>query len=471
MSQQSPTRESVATINADGSRNFLHPADVSGRFTLGRRIVAFLFIALFVALPWIPIGGYPAVFLDAAQGRFHLLGFTIASQDFWIVFFMITGLGFSLFFITALLGRVWCGWACPQTLFMEHVFRRIERWLEGDHIAQKRLDSMAWSNPEKMVRRGGKFLVFLGISAVIAHVFLAYFVSLPELYRYMSSSPLEHWNAFLFVGIATGLLFFNFTWFREQLCIIICPYGRFQSALIDDDSLVIGYDEKRGEPRGPARDSANGDCIDCKRCVQVCPTGIDIRQGLQMECIGCANCIDACDAIMTKIGRPRGLIRYDSLNGLEGRVRSILRPRVFLYAALMIAGVSIMTLSLLRIKPVYLNVTRMAASPFTVDEADRTIRNQYNIRLINKTNDSALIDVSIADAPAGLEVIGISGSIRLEPRQEVQIPMVLRFPIAVYPGKFEASLRVVSQDSDLHLTESFEFIGPDPARLKARYAN
>ena len=277
-----PSRETPTTIRNDGSRNYLHPADVSGLFTRWRRIFALLLIGIYVLLPWIPINGNPAVFLDVLNRRFHLFGLTFAAQDLWMAFFFITGLGFSLFFVTSLFGRIWCGWACPHSVFLEQVFRPIERLIEGDAQARKKLDRQPW-DADKITKRAIKYGIFFIIAALIAHLFLAYFISIPELYRWMTSSPTEHWGAFVFMAVATGIIYLNYSWFREQLCLVICPYGRLQSALIDDDSLIIGYDEGRGEPRGPAKKEGVGDCIDCIRCVQVCPTGIDIRQGLQMQ--------------------------------------------------------------------------------------------------------------------------------------------------------------------------------------------
>jgi cytochrome c oxidase accessory protein FixG len=358
-----PSLDSVASLNADGSRNFLRPADTTGRFTTWRRITAAFLILIYILMPWIPINGHPAVFLDLAARRFHLFGLTFAAQDFWLTFFLITGLGFALFFVTSILGRVWCGWTCPHTVFLEHVYRRIERLLEGPAKEQQRLDTLPWGDPEKILKRGSKHIIFVLISVLIAHIFLAYFISIPGLYSWISGSPSEHWGGFLFVFITAGILYFNFAWFREQLCLAICPYGRLQSTLIDDDSIIIGYDEARGEPRGKPRQSGVGDCIDCKRCIQVCPTGIDIRQGLQLECVGCSNCIDACDAVMTQIGRAPGLIRYDSLNGFKGKGRRILRPRVVIYAFFMLLGASVMTYAFSSVKSTYMLVTRMSGPP------------------------------------------------------------------------------------------------------------
>ena len=291
MSRLKPNRESVTTIGHDGARRFLQPAIVFGSWWKARRAVAWLLIAFFAALPWVEVEGFPAVFLDIEHRRFHLLGATLGLGDLWLLFFVITGWGFLIYATTALLGRIWCGWTCPQTVYLEHVFRVLDRLFEGDHVNRAKLDELPWSAPAKLLRRGGRALAYLISCWAVAHIFLAYFISIPGLYPMITDAPLAHPAAFAAMAVATAVLFFNFWWFREQLCLIICPYGRLQSALIDDDSVIVGYDEKRGEPRGkPAPGVTAGDCVDCRRCVQVCPTGIDIRQGLQMECIACTAC-------------------------------------------------------------------------------------------------------------------------------------------------------------------------------------
>ncbi len=457
-----PSRDSVTSIRGDGSRNFLRPADVSGRFTLARRATAAFLIIIYVLLPWIPVKGHPAVFLDILGQRFHLFGFTFAFQDIWLGFFFITGLGFLLFFVTALFGRLWCGWACPHTVFLEHVYRRVERLFEGNHHQQKLLDKARWST-SKVMRRGGKHLVFILLSALIAHIFLSYFVSLPTLYDWMLSGPSGHWGAFVFVIILTAILYFNFAWFREQLCLILCPYGRLQSALIDDDSLIIGYDAGRGEPRGKATVSTNGDCVDCFRCVQVCPTGIDIRQGLQIECIGCANCIDACDDIMTKLDRPKGLIRYDSENGLAGKPRRFIRPRLFLYSILLALGLAAMGFSLSKLSSVYLSAIRMPGEPFYVSGED--VRNQYTLRAINKTNESKTLQLVLNNDGKPLELVGWNGIWELPPQSQEQRPLVMRLQRQDYQGGFPVHVQL--KEGDKVLTErKLEFVGPDPRLLE-----
>jgi cytochrome c oxidase accessory protein FixG len=451
-----PSRDAVTTIREDGSHRFLHPADSRGVFTRFRVLSGWLLIALYLSLPWIEIGGHPAVFLDVASRRFHLFGLTLAFQDIWLLFFGITGLGFGLFFITALLGRVWCGWACPQTVFLDHVYRRIERFMEGDAMARRALDASDWTT-QKILRRGGKHVLYVLVSLVIAHLFLAYFVSIPELWSMMSAAPVEHWTAFLFIMLFSAALYGNFAWFREQLCLIICPYGRLQSVLIDDHSLVIGYDTTRGEPRGKLGIPDAGACIDCDRCVRVCPTGIDIRQGLQIECIGCAACIDACDEVMTKIHRPTGLVRYDSLAGFRGEKTRWLRPRTLVYAALLLVGSVVATLALSSIRPANVQITRLGGTPYFVDE--HSVRNQFLVRLVNKQDRAQRFTLTLSDP--SIIVSGWSGTVELAPLGEEVRPLILQIPLERYSGSAHISVQISGDDGSFQLTRTLEFVGPD----------
>ena len=458
-----PSRDSVTTIRADGSRPFLHPADVRGRFTTWRRVTGWLLIVIYLVLPWIPVRGHPAVFLDIGGGRFHLFGLTLAFQDAWLLFFVISGLGFTLFFVTALFGRLWCGWACPHTVFLDHVYRRIERLLEGDATRRRQLDAAPWSTA-KLARRTLKHALYILVSAVIAHLFLAYFVSLPELWSMIRSAPVEHWNAFGFVAVFTGILYFNFAWFREQLCIIVCPYGRIQSALIDDHSLVIGYDAARGEPRGKLGTVGAGDCVGCNRCVQVCPTGIDIRQGLQIECIGCTACIDACDEVMTRIERPRGLIRYDSQTRFTGGVTRWLRPRVAVYAALFLLGAGVAAWAVTTVRPADVLITRMTGAPYIVDEHD--VRNQFLVRLVNKRDETHTFTLAFTGLPAGAHVLGFEAPLAIAPGAEIIRPLILQQPRATYRGPFVFELSVQDAARAIDLRRRAEFLGPDPQLLR-----
>jgi cytochrome c oxidase accessory protein FixG len=461
---KNPTLETLSTIHSDGSRKFVHPADVHGRFTKLRKLVALALLLVYVALPWIPINGYPAVFLDVQERRFHFAGLTLATQDLWVGFFLITGLAFSLFYVTALFGRLWCGWTCPYTVFLEHVYRRIERLIDGDATARRRLEDAPWT-AAKIARRVLKHGVFLLVSAIIAHIFLSYFVSLKKLYEMMKGPPSEHLLAFGVVMFLTGALYFAFSWFREQFCIILCPYGRLQSALTDDHSVVIGYDKVRGEPRGKVG-STTGSCIDCRRCVQVCPTGIDIRNGMQLECIGCAACVDACDDIMIKLKRPTGLVRYDSHVGLHGGKTKIIRPRILFYTCLLLLGAGVFLFSASHISSMSASAVRMVGAPFYV--ADGVLRNQFLVRVINKHNSPSSYRLEIVgEMPPEMKVAGFVETLQLPPLGEEQKTLVLSLPESAFKKSFKLQVKVTD---DLHgdsvTTRVMEFLGPD-SRLKS----
>ncbi len=464
MARIAPSRDSVTTIRKDGSRVFLHPADTRGRWTVARRLTALLLIGVYVLLPWIPIGGYPAVFLDVLNRRFHLFGWTLAAQDIWLLFFGITGLAFSLFFVTALIGRVWCGWACPQTVFLEHVYRRIERWIDGDAAERKRLDAATWSS-WKIMKRLLKHTLFLGISLVIAHLFLSYFISIPQLWEWMRQSPSEHWKAFLFVVFFTFILYGNFAWFREQLCLIICPYGRLQSVLVDDDTINVAYDEKRGEPRGKLGHAA-GDCIDCFRCVQVCPTGIDIRQGLQMECIACTACIDACDEVMEKLHRPKGLIRYASLNALNRKPRRFFRPRVLLYSAFMLLGLTVAGIALSRVESVEVFLSRMRGMPYYATESG--VRNQYMIRIVSKETKDIALRIVLKDAN-GVNLAGGGDNFVVPVMGEIERPVVVISALDEYMGPAKIVLELETEAGEFVRDIPADFLGPDPVLLRKKF--
>lgn len=457
-----PERDSLTAIKDDGSRYIIHPADVKGKFTSTRRIVAYLLILVYAALPWIQIGGYPAVFLDTNAMRFHFMGLTFASQDLWLAFFLISGLGFGLFYVTALLGRVWCGWSCPQTVFLEHVYRLVERWIEGDAVKRRKLDTSGWT-PERILKRGVKHVLFVLLSLALAHMFMAYFVSVPGLWTMMHEAPVENWKVFLFVFAFATVLYLNFAWFREQLCIVICPYGRLQSALIDEHSMVIGYDEKRGEPRGKAKDPNAGDCIDCNRCVQVCPTGIDIRQGLQLECIGCAACVDACDSVMDRLKRPRGLVRYDSMEGLSGRKTKWIRPRMILYTALLLVGAFVLMFSLRGLGDATITAWRAPGSPYYIDA--EVVRNQFMVRVTNKRNDSATYALVLEMDAQGVTARGVDDPLEIEGNGEVIRPVIVLADKETYAGGFSMVVKIIDDEGDELMERPLEFIGPSPNLL------
>jgi cytochrome c oxidase accessory protein FixG len=433
--------------------------------------VAVVLLAVYVLLPWIPVGGAPAVFMDVAHRRFHFFGLTLAAQDLWLAFFLVTGLAFSLYYVSAFFGRVWCGWTCPYTVFLEHVYRRVERLIDGDAPARRRLEEAPWSLA-KAARRGLKHGIYLVLSATIAHIFLSYFVSLRQLYTWMQGPPSQHWFAFGVVAFLTGGLYFAFSWFREQFCIILCPYGRLQSALTDDHTVNVGYDRVRGEPRGKATDPGAGDCINCNRCVQVCPTGIDIRNGLQLECVGCAACVDACDTIMARVGRPPGLIRHDSLVALAGGKTRWIRPRTVFYTALLLLGAGVFAFALSTVKPVFISINRISGAPYFVGNGE--VRNQFQLRMVNKRQESASYRLHLGPgAPPALRLSDAAeASVAVPPLGEVVKTVVLSLPVEAYTEPLKLSLRVTEvRENGVTLEKNLEFLGPDPRLHTDDYLN
>ena len=349
-SKELPTHR-LATTDQQGNRIYLYPIEVSGKWRSRRSRLSAVLIVLFLILPWIKINGHQAILLDISHRKFAIFGVAFWAHDAPLLIFIFGGAALTLALVTAIWGRIWCSWACPQTVFIDGVFRRVEYWIEGDALTRRKRDEapLSW---EKGLKKTLKWGVFTLLSLLISHSFLAYFFGTKALAQMMRSAPSENPMSFLVMGGITLLILFDFGWFREQFCTLVCPYGRFQSVLMDDESQVIAYDAHRGEPRKGSPSDANstrpqGDCVNCYQCVRACPTGIDIRRGVQLECIACTACIDACDQVMAKIKKPSGLIRYDSLAGILGHEQSQLKfyqkPKVLLFGALlmfMLAGLA-----------------------------------------------------------------------------------------------------------------------------------
>ena len=446
----------TGSILSDGQRKRIVPADVSGRFDRARKVVFVFLIGLWVVLPWVRIGGAPAVFLDDEARKFFLFGMTFNAQDTWLLFFLLSGIGFGLVYVTALLGRVWCGWACPQTVFLEGVYRRIERLVEGPREKHLRRDAGEMTFA-RAARKTLKHALFLLASLAVAHIVLAYFVSLPRAFAMVRSSPAAHPEAFAWVFAVTALFYGNFAWFREQFCVVLCPYGRLQSVLLDEDSLVVGYDAKRGEPRGK-KGKAEGDCVDCNRCVVVCPTAIDIRNGLQMDCVACTACIDACDDVMDRVGRPRGLIRYDSPNGLAGKPRRILRPRVALYTVLLVVGATVAFFATRSRTDFEATITRLRGAPYSIE--DGTLRNAFDLHVVNKRGETETFDVVI-DPPDDVQAIIPIAKLQVGALADMHVPVFLTMPRERFRGDVGVKVRVVREGTDGRdaITPTITFLG------------
>ena len=417
-----PETQVLSTLNKDGSRRWLYPRPAFGRFWRWRRALGWALIVVFVALPHLSVRGKPLVLLDVLHCEFTILGYTFLPTDTLLLALLLLTLLVGVCLVTALLGRVWCGWACPQMVYLEFVYRPIERFFDGPPHARH--------SPGKNIapiRTLLKYGVFALLSLVLAHTFLAYFVGVKALAQWLFGSPFAHPIAFLVMAAVTGLMLFDFAYFREQTCIVACPYGRFQSVMLDRDSLVVSYDPRRGEPRGKLRRAAaapRGDCVDCGMCVDTCPTGIDIRDGLQLECIACTQCIDACDRVMDRVHKPRGLIRLSSQSRIEGTAARLLRPRVILYPLLMAVFASVWIAVFMHKQTADATLLRGFGAPF-VELAPGEITNQLRLKIRNRSGAPATYQTQIVDRPEA----------RLD---------VLEEPLTVAPGESRtAVLRIV----------------------------
>lgn len=389
---QESFRDTIATINEDGKRAWIFPKKPKGYFYEKRKWVSYFLIAFLVASPFIKINGNQFLMFNVLERRFNIFGFLFWPQDFFLfVISMIIGV-VALALFTVAFGRIFCGWICPQTIFLEMVFRRIEYWIDGDRGAQIRLQKQEW-NAEKIRKRVTKWIVFFVISFFIANVFTAYLVSSDQLFRMIQEGPSAHTSTLVAVIIFTCVFYFVFAWFREQVCIIACPYGRLQGALLDNKSIVVAYDFVRGEKElgrakfNKAEDraaSGKGDCIDCKQCVHVCPTGIDIRNGTQLECVNCTACIDECDNIMEQVGLPKGLIRYASEDEIEKKEKFVFTARMKGYSAVLFILTGILIGMLFLRNDVEATVLRLPGQLF--EHKGNIISNVFTYKIVNKTS-------------------------------------------------------------------------------------
>jgi cytochrome c oxidase accessory protein FixG len=399
-------RDTIATVDEKGKRIWLFPKKPSGTHHGWRVAVTVFLLGIFFSGPFLKIGGRPLLLLNIFERKFVILGQAFWPQDF--VLLAITLLTFFVFVIlfTVVFGRIWCGWMCPQTLFMEMVFRKIEYWIEGDAPAQRRLNKERWTI-SKVSKKTFKHTLFILISVLIAHTAMAYLIGVNQTFEIIHHSPSENWAGFIGLVAFTGIFYGVFAKFREQACIAVCPYGRLQGVLLTRDSIVVAYDWLRGEPRSKIKKQAaavkSGDCIDCKLCVHVCPTGIDIRNGTQLECVNCTACIDACDDVMLKIGKPKGLIRYASYTSIKEGVSRIITPRVMGYSAVLAALIGLLSFALLTRSDVETNVFKVSGTLYQKGD-DGSISNLYNMEFVNKTFEDISLQVKVVSPTEALLV-------------------------------------------------------------------
>jgi len=458
-------------LDDQGSRRYVYPADVRGQWSRLKPFVEVALIAIYVSLPLIQIGGHPAIWIDLPERHFYLFGATFNAQDFYLAFFAVSGIGFFLIVLAGLFGRIWCGWACPQTVFLGGVFRRVERWIEGPAERRRKLASAPMS-PGKFWLKLTKHVIYFVLSAAIAHVFLAYFASAAQLGKMITEGPGEHPGTFAWAVVMTAVSYGNFWWFREQLCIVVCPYGRLQSVLQDKDTINVIYDHKRGEPRGKAKakdaglpataargdTTARGDCVDCGRCIAVCPTRIDIRQGLQLECIGCGLCADACDEVMVKLARAPGLIRHDSLRMVEEGRRRFWRPRVFFYIFMGLVGLTVATVLIARNDDFEAEVLRASGTPFTITATG--VDNQVRVHVVNKAGETAVFHLH-PNANAVDYVTLPQPFIMLAPFADHDLPVVVHIPTAEWKKGITLDLEVTSTASPEVKHITIDVLGPN----------
>lgn len=415
-------RDALASVREDGKRNWVYPKMVKGFFYNYRSYLSWLLLAILFAGPFIKVDGRPYMLFNIFERKFIIFGAAFWPQDTHLLIFLLLIFFVFVILFTVVFGRVWCGWACPQTLFMEMVFRKIEYLIESDANQQRTLNEGPWT-AEKIWKKGLKISVFGFISLLIGHLVMAYLIGIDQVIQIVTQPPTAHLAGFIGLVAFSGIFMFVFSWFREQACIVVCPYGRLQGVLLDDNSINVMYDYVRGEPRSPIRKQATevapkGDCVDCGLCVQVCPTGIDIRNGTQMECVNCTACIDACDEVMVKVDRPTGLIRYASENSIKQGFQKLFTGRVKGYTFVLMLLVAAFVSLIATREDLEGTITRFPGMTYQA-RPDGKVSNLYNITLINKTFEPQSVTiVSMADG-MNVEIVGDTNWV-LEPQTKFE---------------------------------------------------
>lgn len=460
-----PAEELLYSLSADGKRKYMHPVVHHGRYWRIRRRIAAALVVMFVALPLIPIGGYPAVFLDIATRRFHVLGATFHPTDNLLLAAFGFGVVVSVFFIGSTFGRLWCGFACPQTIYLEFIFRPIEMWFEGGATGQRHLNKMPW-NARKLAVKGGKWLAWSVIALGMSSTFVAYFVGWRPMINGLAHDP-GAWIAPVMTSLAVGgLILFDFGWFRDQMCTIACPYGRLQNVIADPDTRLVAYDSTRGEPRMRPRAVLQGvtagDCVDCNACVAACPTGVDIRRGLQIECVGEAQCVDACDAVMLKLGKPTGLIRFTSEREQQGGARRTWRPRNLVYLALMTVAWGTFGTLLMTRADALVEIVRGGREPYRLLNSGE-VANQQRFRFTNQLDTAQQFTVVMVE-PSRASLVLSQSPVVLQPEEVLTVNAVTTIASRTFDEGQATAKYLVTSDKGFRQEIEFLLLGPYESR-------
>lgn len=456
-------RDHIPYEDERGKRKWIYPKKPSGRFHRYRIIVTSILLTILFVTPFIKINGHPFFLLNVFERKFVILGNVFWPQDTHLLILLLLTFFVFVILFTAIFGRVWCGWACPQTLFMEMVFRKIEYLIEGDANQQRKLSKQPW-NFEKIWKRSLKHFIFIIISVLIGHTLMAYLIGIDKTIEIVSHPPSNHLAGFIGLIVFSTIFYLVFSVVREHACTFICPYGRLQSVLINRETMVVAYDHVRGEPRGKltknATDQPKGDCVDCGLCVQVCPTGIDIRNGTQMECVNCTACIDACDEVMDKIKKPRGLIRIDSLNGIvDGEKKKKLNTRTIAYSIVLLLLVGVFFVLVFTRTDIEATIVR-ASGQLYQELPDNKISNLYNIQVVNKTFNTKELSFRLKNVEGEIKMVGGKNQFLLGSQDMLQEVMIIEIPKSQIKSlKTKLTIEVVSEGKVLERVNT-TFLGP-----------
>ena len=457
-----PQEELLYSMSADGKRKLIHPIVRQGRFWQIRRAMAYGLFALFFALPWIPIGGNPAIFFDIASRRFHLFGATFLPSDNLLLAAFGFGIVVTVFFVGSTFGRMWCGYACPQTVYLEFLFRPIEAFLEGGPVNQRKLNAAPWSG-RKVAIKAAKWVSWALVALAMALTFTAYFNGWAAQLRGLATDPFAMKGTLFAVGLLTTAIVFDFGWFRDQMCTIACPYGRLQNVLADKDTLLVAYDVQRGDPKVRVRERTvpgivAGDCIDCSACVSSCPTGTDIRRGLQSECIGTAQCVDACETVMIGQGKPIGLIKYTSEREQKGGERRLWRPRNLAYLAILSLAWGTLGFLLFTRADALFEIVRGGREPYRL-LPNGGVANQQRLKVTNQLTEPQRFTIELV-SPAGASLVLSDSPVTVEPQKLAQVNAVVTAPPSVFDDGMAKGRYLVTSDRGFRQEVEFVLLGP-----------